>query len=483
MKKTKLLTIILIAIAFLLVFNVKAYAASASLSVSDTEVKPGESFTVTVTADSTAAWSIHVSANGPVSGDGINDVGDSGDGKNTTKTFSTTYTATDSGEIIISLTGDVTGEDDENATEFDTSKTVTVTVPATPTPTPTPTPVATPEPTTDPEPPAETEPTVEPEPSVEPEPTATSEPEKSSNANLGNLGITPNDFTGFRYSVTSYEVSVPYSVDEIEVYANKLEDSQTITGTGSKSLSEGSNVFDVTVKAEDGTEKTYTITVIRLAKEKTNEPNINNNNETKIEIALASIQIAGVTLKEPFKPNVYEYTGTADKDTKMVVVNGSANIQDAIIDVDAPNEFKDGENIIKITVKEKNGDGKKVYTIKVNKNVDESKDSKENKIVPAAAGTMGGNNKTGGSGAPKETIIYCIGVAVVTALGILFAVIRYRKDRALEEEEEDEFDFVGDISAKEAMIDAAVATTKLAGVNSETAEEGATETRRRGKHF
>ena len=41
--------------------------------------------------------------------------------------------------------------------------------------------------------------------------------EKSSNANLSNLGIRPHDFTGFRYGTTSYEVAVPEDTQDVEV--------------------------------------------------------------------------------------------------------------------------------------------------------------------------------------------------------------------------------------------------------------------------
>ena len=38
--------------------------------------------------------------------------------------------------------------------------------------------------------------------------------EKSSNANLANLGIRPHDFTGFKYGTTSYEVEVPEDTEK-----------------------------------------------------------------------------------------------------------------------------------------------------------------------------------------------------------------------------------------------------------------------------
>ena len=41
----------------------------------------------------------------------------------------------------------------------------------------------------------------------------------SSDATLSNLGIKPNDFSGFRKANTSYAVSVPKNVDKISIYA------------------------------------------------------------------------------------------------------------------------------------------------------------------------------------------------------------------------------------------------------------------------
>ena len=81
-----------------------------------------------------------------------------------------------------------------------------------------------------------------------------------SNAYLSNLGITPNDFSGFRYATMTYDVTVPENVDEIEVYATPMNANAEVTGTGTKTLEAGKNTFEVTVTSEDGTKtNTYTI--------------------------------------------------------------------------------------------------------------------------------------------------------------------------------------------------------------------------------
>ena len=371
---------------------------------------------------------------------------------------------------------------------------------ATPAPTAAPTAEPTAKPTANPTSAPQVEPekteTVTPAPENE-KPVVTPEPTKSSNADLSNLGIRPNDFSGFTPERTSYNVSVPYEVESVEVYAVKDDDEQTVEGTGTKSLSEGSNVCEITVTAEDGAQKTYRITIVRLAKEETNNPEVDNP-DIKVEVALASLQIVSVTLNEPFKPDVYNYTATANADAKEIIVSGSANTENAVVDIEAPEEYEIGENIIKITVREKEGENKKVYTVKVTKEAAEKEDGKvDNQNVVKTIGKIDNNNKNSGGGIPTSALLFCGGIAFITVLGIIFAVIRYRKDKNYEEMEDDEYEddeigSISDISAKEAIIDAAVATGKLTNANLELdpepetdfdPDDGPSTPRRRGKHF
>ena len=81
--------------------------AAASLGVNTSSVTVGGSFTVSVNVFA-AAWNVHVSASGPVSGCSINQADTSADAMNTSKTFTANCTATGAGTINISLSGDVT---------------------------------------------------------------------------------------------------------------------------------------------------------------------------------------------------------------------------------------------------------------------------------------------------------------------------------------------------------------------------------------
>lgn len=489
--KKKLLSLLFVTLLLLAINYTASYAAC---SASSKTVKSGEDFSITVTSSKGLEdYGLKLISYGGLTYKSCSGGSFANNGKISYAVVGTPVTTLGTYTFKApNVTTDTTYKVTFNV-ETDTDETVTSTITvkapvATPAPTPAPTPVPTPE--TTPEQTQNAEPTpatvAEKTPIATPVPTENETPvetKKSSNANLSNLGIKPNDFSGFKASNTSYSVSVPNDVSKIEVYATKAEDKQTISGTGSKNLSEGSNPFEITVTAEDGSTKTYKINVVRLAKEETNNPDVESPQE-KVEVALASIQIVSCTLNEPFSPDKYNYTAKANADAKEVLISANANVEDAIIDLDAPEEFVDGENNIKLTVKAKDGSSKKEYTIKVIKEAEEVNEEEEEKEnIIAAIGSTSSNDTTGTGSLPQANIIFCIGIGIITFLGIIFAVIRYIKDkRYAETEEDDEVDYDENIYVKNSIVDAANATGKLAEMNAEIPETGATG-KRRGRHF
>lgn len=183
---------------------------------------------------------------------------------------------------------------------------------------------------------------------------------KSSNANLSNLGITPNDFSGFTPSKTSYSVSVPNDVTTVSIYANKGQSDQTISGTGSKTLQEGTNTFEVVVTAEDGTKKTYTLNITRetaTENETENETANETANETTGEITqtgytigLKSLTISGVELSPSFSTGVYQYTAKLIGDRTTLDINAIALDENQKIEITGNEDLKEGENVITIIV-------------------------------------------------------------------------------------------------------------------------------------
>ena len=127
---------------------------------------------------------------------------------------------------------------------------------------------------------------------------------QSSNANLGNLGITPNDFTGFRAATLDYNVTVPNDVEKINVYAKTQDSNAKITsGTGDHNLNVGENAIQVVVTAENGNTQTYTINVKR--EEKAKEENKVPENVPASD--LKKLEVKGYKITPEFSANVYEY--------------------------------------------------------------------------------------------------------------------------------------------------------------------------------
>lgn len=98
----------------------------------------------------------------------------------------------------------------------------------------------------------------------------------SSDATLSGLGLSAGELTpAFDAGETSYTASVEHTRNTITVTSTANNRDATITvkgvatasGTASVALSlvVGENIIDVVVTAEDGTQRTYTITVTRVA--------------------------------------------------------------------------------------------------------------------------------------------------------------------------------------------------------------------------
>ncbi len=104
----------------------------------------------------------------------------------------------------------------------------------------------------------------------------TGSPVLSSNANLSNLVLSAGTLSpAFAASTTSYTANVTFGVSSVSITATKADANATIkvngatvaSGTASSAipLSIGSNQISITVTAQDGTNKEYTIDVTRAA--------------------------------------------------------------------------------------------------------------------------------------------------------------------------------------------------------------------------
>lgn len=235
---------------------------------------------------------------------------------------------------------------------------------------------------------------------------------KSDNADLSNLGIRPNDFSGFTPNKLTYDVTVPLDVESIEVYATASDSKASISGTGKKTLKEGLNEFEVVVTAEDGTVKTYTINVTReeSATEET-------GTEESMGEGLASLKIADLELTPKFETNVYEYKVKYIGDATSLDIQTETTNPEFIAEVVGNQELVEGENIITILVSDADGNNIATYQITVEKSLVDYEALAREKAEKQ-----------------RNMIIAGVVVAVVVIGIIVFVVIRRKRNKNIAKE-------------------------------------------------
>lgn len=129
----------------------------------------------------------------------------------------------------------------------------------------------------------------------------------------------------------------------------------TVTGTGTKSLKVYSNAFNIVVTAENGSKKTYTVTILRKDEAGRTAPLSTNN-------TLKSLTVEGYNLE--FVATTLNYNLTVENNISNLVIKAEANDSKATVVIDKSDALKIGDNSIKVTVTAENGD-KKIYTLMI----------------------------------------------------------------------------------------------------------------------
>lgn len=260
--------------------------------------------------------------------------------------------------------------------------------------------------------------------------TTTKTKAKSSNANLSNLGMNPNDFTGFSENKTSYDVTVPNNVTQVEIYATKKDSKASLTGTGIKKLQEGQNTANVIVTAEDGTTKTYTINIKRLSKNE--KQDITENLDAKSssnskDLELSNLEIEGVNLEPSFESSTYKYEISIKGEQSNLDIKASTNNTSDKVEIIGNENLQNGQNIITILVTNSKSDEVATYQIYVNKNVIDSNtvDNEFGKTVKEL----------------KIKLWVFRALVVIVVLGIIMLlIIKHKKNKKEYDEEDDNTD-------------------------------------------
>lgn len=232
MKKFKLKFIKMAAVFIVVagIWNLSGFIHAASLSVtaSASTIYVGDSVTFTVSASGGAG---NVSVSGAANGTYWLE--------NSSQSF--TVTASAEGTLTVSASG--TLGDFNTEEDVTVSGSASVQVVARPTETP-------------------KNETPQKQETQKPEEKKQEEKKLSSNANLASLSISQGTLSPkFSASKTQYTVNLNGDVSSIKVNATAADSKAVVYGTGTKSLKPGKNTISVSVAAEDGSTKEYTITV------------------------------------------------------------------------------------------------------------------------------------------------------------------------------------------------------------------------------
>jgi len=180
---------------------------------------------------------------------------------------------------------------------------------------------------------------------------------KSRNAYLSKLqinqeGLTPN----FNKNKTSYAVTVGENINDLKVTATAEDSKSKVAISGNTGLKNGDNKVYITVTAQDGTKKVYTITVT-----KTGDANKSNS-------YLQNLIVENATLSPEFSKEVFEYDcGTVGKSIETLKILAFGENENVKIDITGNDKLSEGDNKIIVKVTSEDGTTTKEYVINVKK--------------------------------------------------------------------------------------------------------------------
>jgi hypothetical protein len=161
----------------------------------------------------------------------------------------------------------------------------------------------------------------------------------------------------FNPNTPNYFVNVANSVTGITLSATANHGAATVSGAGQKQLAVGVNTFQILVTAQDGTTRTYTVTVTRAA-----ATTVSN------DCTLAGIAVSTGTLSPAFNPNTTSYFVNAGSSVTGITLSATANHGAAAISGTGQKHLDIGTNVFQILVTAQDG-ATKTYTVTVTRAV------------------------------------------------------------------------------------------------------------------
>ena len=169
---------------------------------------------------------------------------------------------------------------------------------------------------------------------------------KSTNNNLKSISVSGYTLSpAFKAGTTSYSVTVPSNVSSVTLMAAAEDGKAKITGTGKTSLNTGVNKKTITVKAESGAVKTYTLKITR-------------SKESKVKISVTELNMrsgpgTNYASKGKIKKGTYVLTMTQNGWGKLKTNSYWISLEytkPVTTPAAAPSKPKEAEYKVKVTV-------------------------------------------------------------------------------------------------------------------------------------
>jgi len=202
---------------------------------------------------------------------------------------------------------------------------------------------------------------------------------KSNNANLSNLTISDIELE-FNKNTLKYEIEVKGKIEKVTVNAKPEHNKAKIKGTGDYELKTGENSINVEVTAENGTKKTYTITIKKLDS----------------NAFLESLSISNIDFE--FNKEVLEYNLDVESEVNSINIKATLESDSSKVEGLGTYNLNIGENTFAIKVTAEDGT-ENTYKIAINrknqnqveeKQPQQTKTNKNNKnlIIYILSGTL-----------------------------------------------------------------------------------------------
>ena len=177
----------------------------------------------------------------------------------------------------------------------------------------------------------------------------------STDNNLASLTVSNATISpAFSAGTTSYTASVPFEISKLDVTATATDSKAKVSVNSPNLTPNGTTKVTVTVTAESGAKKTYTISVKRAQ-----DPNYKASGNNK----LSGIAVEGFLLSPKFDADTTQYMVWLPYETTSVKVSGkAADGKASVVVVGGDNLAAGQDNPVKVICTAENGD-KKEYTV------------------------------------------------------------------------------------------------------------------------